>query len=104
MIADPRAGRSRQRLVIGALLREIRLQADMRQEDVASAVGQPQSYVSKYETGERSLDVLEVRAVCIAMDTSLSEFAGILEQRLDRQAVAEDPGGYDATQRSQRAP
>ena len=94
MVAEPGVRRSQQRLVVGQLLREMRLQAGKRQEDVASSVGQPQSYVSKYETGERSLDVLEVRALCLAMDTSLSDFVGILERRLGRLAVAEEFSAY----------
>lgn len=42
-----------------ALLIEARLGAGMTQSEVASELGQPQSYVSKYERGERRLDVIE---------------------------------------------
>jgi transcriptional regulator with XRE-family HTH domain len=42
----------------------------------------PQSYVSKYELGERRLDVLEVREVCRALGYSLAEFVKKLEARL----------------------
>jgi transcriptional regulator with XRE-family HTH domain len=42
-----------------ALLVEARLGAGMTQSEVASELGQPQSYVSKYERGERRLDVIE---------------------------------------------
>jgi transcriptional regulator with XRE-family HTH domain len=41
------------------LLIEARLGAGMSQSEVASELGQPQSYVSKYERGERRLDVIE---------------------------------------------
>ena len=42
-----------------ALLVEARLKAGLTQSEVASKLNQPQSYVSKYERGERRLDVVE---------------------------------------------
>jgi len=42
----------------------------------------PQSYVSKYESGERRLDTLELRAVCLAANINLTEFAKRLEKLL----------------------
>lgn len=43
-------------------LRELvsaRKRAGLTQQDLASRLGRPQSYVSKYEQGERRLDVIE---------------------------------------------
>jgi transcriptional regulator with XRE-family HTH domain len=56
------------------LLRKIRLEAGLRQIDVAQRLGQPQSFVSKYESGERRLDLLELNQVCEAVGISLAEF------------------------------
>ena len=56
------------------LIREIRQQAELRQIDVAERLKQPQSFVSKYESGERRLDLLELEQVCEACDTDLSNF------------------------------
>jgi len=56
------------------LLREIREKAGLRQVDVAEKLGQPQSFVSKYESGERRLDLLELEAVCAACEIGLEEF------------------------------
>ena len=64
------------------LLRKIRLDAGLTQADLAARLGQPQSFVSKYESGERRLDVLELRAVCRIAGVSLGEFARKLEQLL----------------------
>lgn len=64
------------------LLRRVRSEAALTQTDVAERVGQPQSFVSKYESGERRLDVLELRAVCSAMGISLADFIRRLEQAL----------------------
>ena len=51
----------------------------MRQTDLASRLGHPQSYVSKYESGERRLDLLELREICIALGIPLQKFISRLE-------------------------
>lgn len=40
------------------------------QTEVAQRLGKPQSYVSKYESGERRLDVVEFLEVCDAMNVA----------------------------------
>jgi transcriptional regulator with XRE-family HTH domain len=65
-----------------ALLRQIRLDAKLRQVDLADRLGQPQSFVSKYESGERRLDILELRSLCKAVGMTLEQFVVRLEQRL----------------------
>jgi transcriptional regulator with XRE-family HTH domain len=65
-----------------ALLRQIRLDAKLRQVDLAERLGQPQSFVSKYESGERRLDVLELRSLCKAVGITLGQFVARLEERL----------------------
>lgn len=57
-----------------ALLRRIREEAGLRQVDVAERVGQPQSFVSKYESGERRLDLLELEFICEACGVELTNF------------------------------
>jgi transcriptional regulator with XRE-family HTH domain len=64
-----------------ALLRQIRLDAGLRQVDVAKRLKQPQAYVSRYETGERRLDLLELRAVCAAVGIKLKEFVKEFEKQ-----------------------
>lgn len=56
------------------LLRDIRTEAGLRQLDLAVRLGQPQSFVSKIESGERRLDVIELEQVCEACGTSLAVF------------------------------
>lgn len=53
------------------LLREARHEAGLTQVQVAERLGVPQSFVSKYESGERRLDVIELRHVANALDLSL---------------------------------
>lgn len=62
------------------LLRQIRLAADLRQEDVADRLGEHQSFVSKYESGERRLDLLELKQVCKALGVSLIDFVKRFEK------------------------
>lgn len=57
-----------------ALLKEIREVAGLRQQDVANKLKQPQSFVSKYESGERRLDLLELEQVCEVCGVDLVEF------------------------------
>jgi transcriptional regulator with XRE-family HTH domain len=49
------------------LLVKARREADLTQVEVASRLGRPQSYVSKYENGERRLDVIEFLEIARAV-------------------------------------
>lgn len=49
------------------LLVEARQSQSLTQTEVAARLKKPQSYVSKYETGERRLDVIEFLEVCQAL-------------------------------------
>lgn len=42
-------------------LKEARLKVGLSQQEVASRLGKPQSYISKIESGERRLDVVEIK-------------------------------------------
>ena len=64
------------------LLREVRTDRGFTQVQLSETLGMPQSFVSKYETGERRLDMVEVRAVCVSLGISLSTFVKKFEARL----------------------
>jgi len=59
---------------LAALLRQVRLNANLTQLQLAEIIGQTQSYVSKYESGEQRLDLIELEAVCKAVSISLNDF------------------------------
>jgi transcriptional regulator with XRE-family HTH domain len=63
------------------LLRETRKRAGMSQSQVALLLGRSQSFVSKYEAGQLRLDLVELRSVCRALNTSLSAFIREFEKR-----------------------
>jgi transcriptional regulator with XRE-family HTH domain len=68
-----------QRDCLVGLLRELRIEAGLTQIDLAAHIEKDQTYVSRYESGQRKLDVLEVREICQAIGITLEEFAKRLE-------------------------
>ncbi|MGL5194500.1 MAG: helix-turn-helix domain-containing protein [Chroococcales cyanobacterium] len=65
------------------LLIEIRQSSKLTQVQVAQRLHKPQSFVSKYERGERRLDVVEFLEVAKALEVNPSE----LLIQLDRPTV-----------------
>lgn len=61
---------------LAALLRQARLDSHLTQAQLAEKIGQTQSYVSKYESGEQRLDLIELETVCGAVGVSLPDFVG----------------------------
>lgn len=59
-----------------SVLRQVRLDAHLTQAALADLVGQSQSYVSKYESGEQRLDLVEIEEICKAVNISLIDFVG----------------------------
>lgn len=56
------------------LLRQVRAEAGLTQMGLAKRLRQPQSFVSKYESGERRLDLIELRQICKGVGITLSDF------------------------------
>lgn len=55
------------------LLKEYRRAAGVTQVVLAQRLGRPQSYVSKYEQGQRRLDVVELLAITEALGVKAEE-------------------------------
>lgn len=66
------------------LLKQVRLGAGLRQEDLAELLGKPQSFVSKYEQGDRRLDLVELRQICLAVGISLTGFVKRFEESIQK--------------------
>ena len=64
------------------LLRGIRVDAGLTQSELASRLARDQTFVSKYESGERRLDILELREVCQAIGTDFVTFIRRLDKDL----------------------
>ncbi|MDG9927911.1 MULTISPECIES: helix-turn-helix transcriptional regulator [unclassified Pseudomonas] len=52
------------------LLIQARQDAQLTQQQLARQLERPQSYVSKYERGERRLDVIELLRICREMEAN----------------------------------
>lgn len=72
----------RDRRRLGALLRAARAGTGLQQGDLAARLDVPQSVLSKIESGQREVTVLEVRVICAALNVSVAEFVAQLDDRL----------------------
>lgn len=62
-------------------LRKSRLSFNLLQSDLAKLIGKPQSYISKVESGERNLDIIEFVAYCKGLGLEPSK---LLKKLVDR--------------------
>jgi len=69
------------------LLRGVRVEAGLTQSELASRLGTDQTFISKYESGERRLDILELREVCRVIGVDFVAFI----RRLDKDLKSESP-------------
>lgn len=49
------------------------MDARLTQEDLAAKLGKPQSFVAKYETGKRRIDIVEFIKICEALGLKASQ-------------------------------
>jgi len=66
------------------MLVQLREDLGVNQIQLAGRLGITQSEVSKFERGERALDVLRLRVWLRALGAGLGPFADALERELDR--------------------
>ena len=67
--------------VLISCLKDLRIQSKMTQQEL-SYLGCSQAYISKYEQGQRRLDIVEVRNICIQLGSSLPKLVDEYEKRL----------------------
>jgi transcriptional regulator with XRE-family HTH domain len=65
-----------------ALLIEARKGCSITQAELATKLGKPQSFVSKYERGERRLDLIEFITVAQALGLNARDFVAQIEKRM----------------------
>lgn len=75
-----------QRGTLGQLLKSIREEKGLLQREVAERLGAPQSFVSKYESGERRIDVPELRHIAAVLETRFDWLLDRFEE-----AISNDP-------------
>lgn len=74
--------RTKERICLQTLLKDLRLNADLKQTDLAGLLDEAQSFVSKYENGERQLYFLQIRKICQALDLPIEKFVLLYEEKL----------------------
>lgn len=73
---------TREYAVFCRVLREVRAEAEITQIELASRLKETQSEISKFERGERRLDVVQLRRWCRCLGVRLSEFIQRFEEAL----------------------
>lgn len=73
---------TRHNQILRGLLRSLRESQRLRQADLADRLGCAQATVSKVESGERRLDLIELRDWLYAMESNLPAFVNCLEAEL----------------------
>ena len=68
--------------VLPAMLREMRIKADLTQTELSAALDRPQSYVSDVERGVRPLDLPQLREYCAACKKDLTGFVRRFEKEI----------------------
>jgi transcriptional regulator with XRE-family HTH domain len=71
---------SRNHQAFQRLLKESRIAAGVSQSELADKLGRPQSFVSKIESGERLVDLIELKEICDALGISLTGFTRAFEK------------------------
>lgn len=71
--------RDNHHVALRAELKAIRIGANLSQEELALRLGTKQSFISKYERGERTLDFIEVVLICNACGYSVSKLINTLK-------------------------
>ena len=62
------------RIVMREMLISRRKELNLTQDEVASKLSKPQSFVSKYESGERKIDAVELIDLILCFGDKPSEF------------------------------
>lgn len=71
----------KERRTFRKVLRNIRKEAEFTQSELAKKLSKPQSYISKYENGERRLDYIEVYEICHECGYNIEEFSRLYEKQ-----------------------
>jgi transcriptional regulator with XRE-family HTH domain len=67
--------KQRERKILLEVVRELRKQRNLTQNQLARSMGVKQAFVSKYETGERRLDFLDLVGICDVLGISIVKLA-----------------------------
>ena len=75
---------SKQNQLLQQTLKELRISASLTQLQLAEKLTKPQSYVSKYESGERRLDLIELKEIAECCGVTLNDLVNIFELKISK--------------------
>ncbi len=73
---------TREYKILCELLREKRQEAEVTQVDLAKRLSETQSQISKWERGERRIDLVQLRTFCQVIGVPLLEFVAEFDRRV----------------------
>ena len=76
-----------QRAALRRALRRARTASGLTQKEVAARLVQPQSFISKYESGQRALDTVDLLAVCRALQLDMPNFLQLWASELRQEST-----------------
>lgn len=74
---------SQEQKILLEMLYQLRVASSLRQSDLADSLKVPQSFISKIESGERRIDLIELRAILKCFNTNIIVFVTEFEKRLN---------------------
>ena len=83
---------SRQAKALRLLLRGLRLEAGLTQQQLAERLGRPQSFVAKVEAGQRRIDVVELLMITEALGASAVGLVRALSESIRTKPAAAKKG------------
>ena len=73
----------KRREVLRSLLTGVRKDKKITQAQLAIQLQKPQSFVSKYENGDRLIDLVEIHQICQALSHSFTELMNSFELEIN---------------------
>lgn len=74
---------SKEYKILLQLLYQVRISANLTQQEFADMLDVPQSFISKIENGERRLDVVELWEICNVLEIDFTQFINEFENRIN---------------------
>jgi transcriptional regulator with XRE-family HTH domain len=74
------ARQKKNRQLLRQLLRQAREEAGMIQDELSRKLGRSQGFVSKYELGDRRIDLVDMADICDALEISFLDLAKRFDQ------------------------
>ncbi|NVH64532.1 helix-turn-helix transcriptional regulator [Pseudomonas simiae] len=72
--------------VLLLLLKRLRTESGLTQAACSTALGRPQSFMSDVERGVRRLDIVQLRDLCLVLNTTLPNFIQRYENSLKKES------------------